>query len=109
MAARLCAAGLMAALTLAARTTPVSAGASPLPGNDRGKFGVGVFYLGYSSKLKDGVQPAFSPRDEHDTEIFYNFAVTPWFRLTADLLVIRPSPKANDTAVVGGLRAQIIF
>jgi porin len=42
-------------------------------------------------------------------EAFYNFAVTPWVRLTADLQVINPAAAANDIAVVGGSRAQVIF
>jgi porin len=84
-------------------------GTSPFTGREHDKFGLGLFYVGVSDDLKSALQPVVDLGDEYGTEIFYNFAVTPWFRLTADLQVIAPSPKANDTAVVGGLRAQLIF
>jgi hypothetical protein len=40
--------------------------------------------------------------------MFYNFAVTPWLALGADLQIINPS-LASDTAVFTGLRTVIEF
>ena len=84
-------------------------GTSPLPGRSRDKFGLGVFYLGYSGDLKDAVQQVFPLEDEYGAEVFYNCALTPWFRLTADLQVVHPPRDDRDTAVIGGLRAQVVF
>jgi porin len=47
-------------------------------------------------------------RDEKGWEIFYNFAVTPWLVLGADLQIIKPS-LASDTTVFSGLRTVIRF
>jgi porin len=47
--------------------------------------------------------------NEQGVEMFYNFAVTPWFRVTADLQWIDPALSANDNAWVGGLRANLTF
>ena len=47
--------------------------------------------------------------DAFGGEVYYNAAVTPWFRLTADLQVIEPAASQFDTAVVVGLRAKTDF
>ena len=45
-------------------------GASPISGRERDKFGAGVFYVGYSSGLKDGLRLAGVPaRDEYGLEL----------------------------------------
>jgi len=41
-------------------------------------------------------------------EMFYNFAVTPWLTLGADLQVINPS-LAKDTVIAPGLRCVTRF
>jgi hypothetical protein len=61
--------------------------------------------------------------DEYGAELFYNFALTKWFRVTADVQVIAPAINAqvnspspgnpmvvnNSTVVLLGLRAQVSF
>jgi carbohydrate-selective porin OprB len=47
--------------------------------------------------------------DEQGLEIFYDAAVTPWFRFGADLQAINPAQADNQIAVVGGLRATVSF
>ena len=82
-------------------------GTSPIPGRGGDRFGVAAFYLGVSDDLKDGLRPV-RLGDEYGGEVFYNLAVTPWFRVTADLQVI--SPALGDSPVVLlGLRAQLRF
>ena len=49
----------------------------------------------------------FDYRNETGIEVFYNAAVTPWFRLSGDVQVIWPS-SIDDTAVFLGLRGQVI-
>jgi porin len=83
-------------------------GSSLLPDRPDDRFGVGVFYYGLSDTLKDGLDGfGFDYRDEAGVELFYNAAVTPWFRLSGDLQVIWPS-SIDETAVFLGLRGQVI-
>jgi porin len=84
-------------------------GTSPIPGRERDKFGAGLFYVGYSNQLKDSLRLLLPVRDESGIEIFYNYSVTPWLRLTADAQFIRPPRSDRGTAVITGVRAQILF
>lgn len=75
--------------------------------NDR--FGLAYFRYSLSSSLVDGLRPIVSLEDEHGIEVFYNFAVTPWLRLTSDIQIIDPAFKENDRTVYFALRVQIKF
>ena len=79
-----------------------------IPCRSRDNWGVGYYYAAPSPDLKDSLAPILRIRDEHGWEIFYNFAVTPWLSLGADLQIIKPS-LANNTAVFSGLRTVIRF
>lgn len=72
-------------------------------------FGAGFFYLGLSNDFKALAAPILPQRDEYGVELFYNLAVTSWCRLTADLQAARPSTQALDTAVIPGVRLEVIF
>ena len=48
-------------------------------------------------------------RAEHQVEMFYNFHITPWLRLTADLQILRPNRPIAGTAIVPGARLEVIF
>jgi porin len=80
-----------------------------VPGRPRDSFGIGAFYYDFSNDLQDTVSPLANFDDEMGVELFYNCAVTPWLRVTADLQIIDPASGDNDAAVVGGLRASIAF
>ena len=94
-------------------------GTGVIPGRPNDRIGVGAFYYGYSNELKQQLDPVLKLGDEYGAEAFYNFAVTKWFRLTADVQVISPAIKgqvvapgmveANPTVVVVGLEAQVAF
>ena len=98
-------------------------GTGLLPGRTNDKFGVGFFYYGYSNELKQHLDPLITLGDEYGGELFYNFAVTRWFLLTADVQVLAPAVKAqitggplnnpavanNSTVVLLGLRGQVRF
>jgi porin len=83
-------------------------GTGLIPGRSLDNWGVGYYYAALSPYLKDSLAPSLRIREEQGVEIFYNFALTPWFTLGADLQIIRPS-LANDTAVFFGLRNVIRF
>lgn len=88
-------------------------GSSPICGRENDTWGVGYYHVGSS----DDIPAAFNIGDGDGVELFYNFQVTPWFHVTADLQVIDPAfggiPLLNlqpaDTAVVLGLRGKIDF
>ena len=79
-----------------------------IPGRGRDTWGVGYYYDGLAQDLKDALAPEVTLRDEQGLELFYNFALTPWAEIGADLQFIRPG-LASSTAVVPGLRAVIRF
>lgn len=79
------------------------------PGRPDDNFGFGVFWNGVSSDLKDTLDLVVDVQDEYGAEIFYDAAITPWFRLGADLQVVNPVISDNDTAVFLGLRSRVIF
>ena len=92
-------------------------GSSPIVSRPLDTFGIGYSLVNYSTPVQQ-IAPNLIPiDDDHAVELFYNYAVTPWFRLTPDLQVIVPArqqtlpPGAQpiDTALVLGLRAKIEF
>lgn len=92
-------------------------GSSPIVSRPLDTFGVGYSYVDYSGPVKNVAPVLFPVRDDHAVEFFYNYAVTPWFRLTPDLQILVPArertlpPGAEsiNTALVLGLRAKIDF
>ncbi|MET0657989.1 MAG: carbohydrate porin [Steroidobacteraceae bacterium] len=75
------------------------------------EFGIAYAYTDLSEDLKDNLDllSIGNLRAEHQFELFYNAHITPWFRLTADLQVIRPTRRAADTAVIPAVRVKLIF
>ncbi len=85
-------------------------GTGVIPGRDRDRLGAGLFCLGFSESLKDGLHTVGIPiRNEAGMEVFYNLAITQWLYLTGDVMVIRPPQPGADPAVLGGVRAQVVF
>lgn len=85
-------------------------GTGVIPGRERDRFGAGVFCLGFSESLKEGLDAVGIPlRNEAGLEVFYNLEVTRWMYLTGDVMVIRPPRPGADAAVLGGVRAQVVF
>ncbi len=75
------------------------------------EFGMEYAYTDLSEVLKDNLDPVNLRRlqPEHQVEIFYNLHVTPWLRLTGDLQTIRPTRPVASTAIVPGLRLELVF
>jgi len=80
------------------------------PGDE---FGIAYAYTDLSKVLKDNLDLLTignrRPRPEHQLEAFYNFHLTPWLRLTGNLQIIRPTRANVNTAVVPGVRLEMIF
>ena len=88
------------------------AGHGIVPHRPNDSFGIGYYYYNLSNQLQSAfsvLDPVFAIKDEQGIEVFYNLAVTPWFRLTADVQWIDPARAALPHAWVGGLRASVTF
>jgi porin len=85
------------------------AGHGMMPGRPNDSFGIGGFAYDFSNALQDAVDPLVDFNDEQGLEAWYSFALTPWFKLTADAQIINPARGDADTAVITGLRANLAF
>lgn len=85
-------------------------GTGGLGGRDNDKWGVGFFHYAFSTDLKDGLDAlGVTLEDESGVETFYNLAITPWWRVSANLQVINPATDGAPRAVSGAIRTQIKF
>lgn len=92
------------------RVTTGVGGTGPIAGRPLDRWGIGVFNYALSSKLIDGLAAIGLRRQpERGIEAFYNLAVTPWLRVTADLQWIRPFDSDKRDVVLGALRTQLKF
>jgi porin len=83
-------------------------GTGLIPGRSRDNWGIGYYFNAPSRDLQESLAPVLTIRDEQGIEIFYNFEVTPWLTVGADLQVIDPS-LGKDTAILPGLRSVTRF
>jgi porin len=83
-------------------------GSGLIPGRSMDKWGVGYYCAAPSKDLKESLAPERILTNENCLEIFYNFALTPWFVLGADLQVVSPG-RADETASFVGFRTLINF
>jgi porin len=83
-------------------------GTGLIPGRSRDNWGIGYYYNAPSRDLREALAPLLTIRDERGVEMFYNFAVTPWLTVGANLQVIDPT-LGKDTAIVPGLRSVTRF
>ena len=75
--------------------------------NDR--MGVGVFWNGLSDNFKELTAPIIELQDFWGVELYYNFEVTKWAHLSADLQLVETEVEDNDFAVIPGARLVIDF
>lgn len=98
-----------------------------VPSRPLDQFGLGWYFIDINNpKFTGPLETRELLRDEQGFEAYYNFAVTPWLKLTPDIQVIRPAQKQAvsiinmagvsiisrnniDSATVLGLRLQLIF
>jgi porin len=78
--------------------------------SDLDRWGIAYFHYEMSSDLKDGLEDVGAGlEDESGVEAYYNLALTPWLRVSADLQWINPATPESENAVIGALRTQIRF
>ena len=81
------------------------AGNNMMDGRQLDRWGVGYFSYQLSDAFKNTL-PIFNQLEaDKGAEVFYNWAVTPWFRLSADAQWERPF-NGRDNNYYLGLRAQ---
>ncbi len=79
-------------------------------GRELDSFGVGYYYYDLSNDLQDTLNVNRERiGDEQGLEVYYSYAVTPWFFLTGDVQYISPPRNALEDAFILGLRANIRF
>jgi porin len=71
------------------------------------RMGVGGWYNWLSDNFIDLVSPVAELRDLYGFELYYNFAITPWTHLTADLQLVENEREEDDFAVIPGVRLVI--
>jgi len=104
-------------------------GKGVIPTRPHDRYGIGFYYIVVSNpEIQGAFRSTDLLRDEYGFEFFYNFAITPWLRLTPDIQVVRGAQKEKveiDTTPAGipfiasrksigistilGLRLQMIF
>ena len=73
------------------------------------RMGAGVFWNGLSDQFTDLVSPVLKLRNTWGVEIYYNFAITPWAHLSADLQFAQNQNQGDDMAVIPGVRLVLDF
>ncbi len=86
------------------------AGNNLLDGRENDRWGAGFFHYGLTQPLLTALEELdVRRRSEGGVEAFYNFAVTPWLRLSADLQLIDPWNPAKQRETYMALRLQTKF
>ncbi len=86
------------------------AGNNLLPGRVNDQWGVGFFHYGLTAPLLSGLaERGLYRRSEGGIEAFYNWAITPWLRLTGDLQIVEPWTVNRPRATYMALRLQTRF
>ncbi len=97
------------------RVNPVGAfyslglgGKGLIPGRENDSFGVGYYYLARSDKVGP-IARRLLDNNEQGVELYYNYAVTTWLKITPNLQVISPIARGADCTWVAGLRVKMDF
>lgn len=86
------------------------AGNNLMPGREADRWGVGFYHYGLTDPLLSGLAArGIFRRSEGGVEVFYNWAVTNWLRLTGDVQLIDPWNPSAARASYAGLRLQTKF
>jgi porin len=86
------------------------AGNNLAPGRENDQWGVGYFHYGLTTPLLAGLaERRIERRSEGGVEAFYNWAITPWLRLSGDLQIVDPWNANRPRATYMALRLQTRF
>jgi len=84
-------------------------GASPIPGREDDRFGVGYYYLGISNAVTNQKLLSTLINDEEGGEMFYTGTINKWWEVTGDVQIVEPVAAQRETAVILGASTRITF
>ena len=84
-------------------------GTSPIKGRNLDNFGAGYYFNGISNTLRDTLDPFLRIRDENGFEAFYNFAVTGWSKVAANVQFVDPFAVGSETRAFFSIRWKLTF
>ena len=85
-------------------------GNSLIPGRSDDRWGIALGQYIFSDAFKSSAETTgLRIGTESMAEVYYDFAIAPWARLSANLQVIEPALNDSDTAIFLGMRAQLRF
>lgn len=86
------------------------AGNNLIRGREDDRWGVGFFHYGLTQPFLSGLADSrIYRRSEGGIEAFYNWALTPWLRLSGDLQIVEPWNVNRPRATYMALRLQTRF
>ncbi len=86
------------------------AGNNLVAGRENDRWGVGVYHYDLCPPLIAGLaENGVYRRSESGVEAFYNYAITPWLRLSADIQIIDPWVVGKSRATFMATRLQTKF
>jgi porin len=81
----------------------------PMASRPHDRMGVSGWHNWFSDDFTDLVEPVADLQDFYGFELYYNYQITPWMHLTADIQLIENEWKGDDMAVIPGGRLVIDF
>lgn len=79
-------------------------GKGVIPTRERDQYGFGFYYIDVNNPELQGLfRDTELLRDEYGFEAYYNFAITPWLKLTPDIQVVRGAQKNKVSIGTGPL------
>ncbi|MES1213058.1 MAG: carbohydrate porin [Singulisphaera sp.] len=85
-------------------------GSSPFASRPDDEFGIGWYHAATSSYIGPLLAAQYGPIGNGEgVECYYNYHLTPAVRLTPDVQIVVPALRSFDTALILGLRAQLVF
>ena len=86
------------------------AGNNLIRGRENDRWGIGVYHYALCQPLISGLaENGVYRRSEGGVEAFYNYAITPWLRLSADIQIIDPWVVGKSRATFMAMRLQTKF
>ena len=82
---------------------------APVKSRPLDRLGAAYWWNGLSDNFKTLVSPKVALRDLWGIEIYYNFALTPWLHLSADIQLTQSEREGDNPAFMPGLRLMMDF
>lgn len=84
-------------------------GSGLVPGRPGDRFGFGAFWFDFSDALQEAVSGVANFENEAGLEAWYSLGLSPWLNLSGHIQLADPASGDRPNAVVGGVRANLVF